>query len=250
MLPNIPALFPRSTLVGVTVAAALLAWTPPPQARVTQIIIDTKTSPAFGGQSFGAAGQYETPAGRAFGELDPHDPHNAIIQDIGLAPKNTNGNVEYMATFFVVKPIDMSKSSRLMWHDVPNRGGRLTIDVESRTKGDVGLSSGWQGDNSGATAPGPNNDYVVVPVAKNPDGSSITGPIIGRIVNVSGVNSQRMFVHTNPVPYKPATLDTMRATLTCATRRNDEMRGNLHHLYRQVMSLWGVASGGCKPEVK
>ena len=47
-----------------------------------------------------------------------------------------------MATFFLVKPIDMSKSSRLMWHDVPNRGGRLTIVAASRMDGDVGFQPG------------------------------------------------------------------------------------------------------------
>ena len=78
-------------------------------------------------------------AGRAFGELDPNDPHNAIINDIKLAPKNANGKVEYMATFFLVKPIDMSKSSHLMWQDVPNRGGRITLAPASRNDGDVGL---------------------------------------------------------------------------------------------------------------
>jgi hypothetical protein len=83
MLPNRPNLFRKSVLLGIT-ALALLAWAPPTQARVTRIIIVTKTSPAFGGQSFGPAGQYETLAGRAFGELDPGEPHNAIIQDIDL----------------------------------------------------------------------------------------------------------------------------------------------------------------------
>jgi hypothetical protein len=223
MFPNRPDLF-RSALLSVT-ALAMLAWAPPTHARVTRIIVDTKVSPAFGGQSFGAAGQYETLAGRAFGELDPSDPHNAIIQDIDLAPKNANGNVEYMATFFLVKPIDMSKSSRLMWHDVPNRGGRLTIVAASRMDGDVGLSSGWQGDNSGATAPAANNDYVVVPIAKNPDGSSITGSVLGRILNVSGVNSQPMIVHSNPVPYRPATLDTKQATLT--THASETIQGDI-----------------------
>lgn len=224
MFPNRPDLFRRSALLSIT-ALALLAWAPPTQARVTRIIVDTKTSPAFGGQSFGAAGQYETLAGRAFGELDPDDPHNAIIQDIDLAPKNATGNVEYTATFFLVKPIDMSKSSRLMWHDVPNRGGRLTLAAASRMEGDVGLSSGWQGDNSGATVPGANNDFVVVPIAKNPDGSSITGSVLGRIVNASGVGSQRMFVHTNPVPYRPATLDTKQATLT--THASETIQGKI-----------------------
>src|SRR5580765_2457565 len=179
--------------ISFALVAALLAMPSIADARVTKIVVEKKASPAFDGASFGAAGQYETLAGRAFGELDPNDPHNAIIQDIDLAPKNANGRVEYMATFFLVKPIDMSKSSRLMWHDVPNRAGRLTLAAASRVDGDVGLSSGWQGDNSGATVPGANNDYVVVPVAKNPDGSAITGSVLGRIVNASGPDSQPMF---------------------------------------------------------
>src|SRR5438552_1313894 len=200
--------FGRLSCVSIVVAIALLAWVSPAQARVKKIVVDKKVSPAFDGASFGAAGQYETLAGRAFGELDPNDPHNAVITDIRLAPKNANGKVEYVATFFLVKPIDMSKSSHLMWEDVPNRGGRITIVVAERNEGDIGLSAGWQGDNSGNTAPGPNNDYGVVPVAKNPDGSPVTGLVIGRIVNVSGPGSQSMFVQTNPMPYKPMSPDT------------------------------------------
>jgi len=183
-------------------------------ARVKKIVIDTKVAPAFDGATFGDAGQYETLAGRVFGEIDPNDPHNAIITDIRLAPKNANGKVEYIASFFLVKPVDMSKSSHLMWQDVPNRGGRLTIVVGERNYGDVGLSSGWQGDNSGNTVPSEKNDYAVVPVAKNPDGSPITGLVMGRIVNANGVDSKPMIVNANPVPYKPASLDTTKATLT------------------------------------
>src|ERR1700724_3227972 len=135
MLPRVPYVFHKPFLLGALVSAALLAWTPPTQTRVTRIIVDMKVSPAFDGASFGAAGQYETLAGRVFGELDPNDPHNAIITDIRLAPRNANGKVEYMATFFLVKPIDMSKSSHLMWQDVPNRGGRITIAVAERMFG-------------------------------------------------------------------------------------------------------------------
>ena len=199
---------------GLAAASMLAAMAVTADARVTKIVIDTKVSPAFDGASFGGAGQYETLAGRAFGELDPNDPHNAIIQDIKLAPRNARGMVEYMASFQLVKPIDMSKSSRLMWHDVPNRAGRLTIVPLERIAGDIGLSSGWQGDNSGATAPRSNNDYVVVPAAKNPDGSPITGRVMARILNVSGKNSQPMIVHSNPVPYRPISLDTSEASLT------------------------------------
>ena len=201
----------------LSIAVMLLVWTSSAQAEVKRIVIDRKVSPAFDGKSFGAAGQYETLTGRAFGELDPNDPHNRVITDIQLAQRNANGKVEYVATFFLVKPIDMTRSSRLMWHDVPNRGGRVTLAEVERALGDVGLSSGWQGDNSGATAPGPNNDYVVVPIARNADGSPITGHVIGRIVNRAGFDSQPIFVQGNPMPYKPATLDTASATLVTHT---------------------------------
>ena len=196
----------------------LLAWTAPADAQVEKIVIDQRVSPAFDGASFGTAGQYETLAGRAFGELDPNDPRNAIITDIRLAPTNARGMVEYIATFFVVKPIDMSRSSHLMWHDVPNRGGRVTIPAAEREFGDVGLSSGWQGDNSGGTAHhAAGREYVVVPVARNPNGSAITGLVPGRIMNATGVNSQPLIVHSNPMPYPPVSLDTTAATLTTAT---------------------------------
>ena len=196
------------SLLAVVVLAA------PADAEVKKIVIDKKVSPAFDGKTFGTAGQYETLAGRAFGELDPNDAHNRIITDLQLAPRNRNGRIEYVASFFLVKPIDMSKSSRMMWHEVPNRGGRLTIPEAERLLGDVGLSSGWQGDNSGNTAPADDNDYVTVPVARNRGGSPITGLVLGRIVNASGPDSRPMGVNANPVPYKPADLDTTKATLT------------------------------------
>src|ERR1044071_2741169 len=141
----------RTALMATSAGLAFALATAPAEARVTKIVIEKKTSPAFDGASFGTAGQYEILVGKAYGELDPKDPHNTIITDIGLAPKNAKGNVEYVATFQITKPIDMSKASHLMWHDVPNRGGRITIPVAERNLGDVGLSSGWQGDAMGPT---------------------------------------------------------------------------------------------------
>jgi len=185
------------------------------RASVTRIVVDQVTSPAFDGESYGDVGQYESLEGRAFGELDPNDPLNAIIQDIELAPRNANGKVEYMATFFLVKPIDMTKASGLLWQYVPNRGGRITLSPQRRAAGDVGLSSGWQGDDSGGTAhDNPGRDFVVVPFARHPDGSAITGMVLGRIINAEGRVSSPIIVHSNPIPYEPVTLDTSSASLT------------------------------------
>src|SRR6266567_1571503 len=202
-------LFSRSALFSV-VAAVSLAWAPSSDARVTKIIIDSPAAyPNSHNLLTGQDIQYETVTGRAFGELDPNDPHNAIITDIQVAPRNQKSKVEYIASFFIVKPVDMSLASGLMWHDVPNRGGRITITSDLRNSHDVGLSSGWQGDNAVATAV-PANASSLTPVTpssnewvKTPVLSGVTGRILGRIINRSGTN-QPLNVMGNPIPYFPA----------------------------------------------
>lgn len=188
----------------------------PAEARVTRIVIDATT--ALTGQAI----PYEQIRGRAFGELDPSDVHNAIITDIQFG-KDADGKVRYETSFVLTKPVDVSATSGFMWHDVPNRGGGITIAAAERSLGDIGLASGWQADNAGGTAVPVNrsvftNHWVAVPYARNPDGSPVTGSILGRIVNRSGVASAPLNVMGNPVPYLPASLDTTRATLVTHTR--------------------------------
>ncbi|HEY6430670.1 MAG TPA: hypothetical protein VIZ17_01695, partial [Acetobacteraceae bacterium] len=69
------------------VAGALIGGSSPSDARITSIVIDS-TTPVTG-----APIPYQAIKGRVFGELDPADPHNTIIQDITLAPKDANGKV-------------------------------------------------------------------------------------------------------------------------------------------------------------
>ena len=76
------------------VAAGLLVATPA-SAAVTKLIVE-KTTPMAGG--------YELLEGHFSGALDPNDKHNAIINDIKLAPKNAAGKVEYSATFAIARP--------------------------------------------------------------------------------------------------------------------------------------------------
>src|SRR5438132_735876 len=76
-------------------------------ASVTRIVIDEKQSPTYDGKSFGGIGPYEKLTGHVFGELDPKDPRNQIINDIDLAPKNQSGKVQYEATFTLLKPVDV-----------------------------------------------------------------------------------------------------------------------------------------------
>src|SRR3954471_22713756 len=159
-------------------------------ARITRIVID-ETVP-FAGPSGAIA--YEQVAGRAFGELDPALPMNAIIQDIQLA-KDPDGKVRYVATFVIYKPVDLSKASGLLWHDVPNRGRVFPQAPEERAFGDIMLASAWQGDNAGQTAvkdkaSATGLQWLKVPVARGPGGTPITGEVFARIVNRSGKASQ------------------------------------------------------------
>jgi len=213
----------RRPAFGLGIGALLVAVTLPAHARVTRIVIDdTQPLATAAGQTI----EYEQISGRAFGELDPRDARNAIIQDIQLG-KSTDGKVRYTASFVITRPVNLAQVSGMMWHDVPNRGTPIAINVAERNFGDIGLASGWQGDNAAinaanGTAVRPTmlvggRHFVQVPVAKNSDGSAVTGRVFGRIVNRSGPDSQRLIVQTNPVPYLPATLDTAQARLVTRT---------------------------------
>jgi hypothetical protein len=94
-----------------------------PQAKITRIEI-TKVEPAFSGQSFGAAGVFERVIGRAHGELDPALPENSVIQDLGLAPRNARGMVEYTTDLAILGPADPAKSNRTLLFNVINRGNK------------------------------------------------------------------------------------------------------------------------------
>lgn len=215
----------RGTLIAAAVALSL----PAAQARVTRIVVDdVKPLAPAAGQTVA----YEQISGRAFGELDPRDPQNAIIQDIELG-KDADGKVRYEASFVLTKPVDLAGASGLMWHDVPNRGSPIVINVAERNFGDIGLASAWQGDNAAINATNGTawrstmlvggRHFVKVPVARNADGSPVTGLVFGRIVNRSGPNSQPLVVQTNPVPYRPQ--DLSRTNDRLVTRDGESTTG-------------------------
>ena len=186
-------------LAAVAGTAALTTATA--EARITRIEI-AKTEPAFAGASFGAAGTYERLTGKAYGEVDPRAPANAGIQDISLAPRNAGGMVEYVTDIDIVRPADRSKSNGVLFFNIVNRGnkGGLTLfnadargtlaDVNGLTTAGDGFMQrqgytmiwfGWQPD----VAAGNNRTTMTVPVARNPDGSAITGIVRSELVTTT-----------------------------------------------------------------
>ena len=229
----------------MTLAAALVGSVAV-EAKVIHIVITSRT-PAFKGQSFGTTGSYELVRGTATGELDPADKHNAVITDIQLAPRNANGKVSYTTTFSLLKPVDAGKSNGFLVYDVVNRGNvrfasrftkfvlaAATPDPDATDAGDgsiykagfMVLANGWQGDMPLAEAT-LGREAIDVPIARNADGSSVTGPVTVRFAaGVPGYEQVNFSANMNtaslPGPGRtPASLDTKQATLISKTSESN-----------------------------
>lgn len=201
----------RITPAALLLSASLAALGPTASAQVLRLEIVSR-GPVSGGKAFGPAGAYEQVSGRVHGELDPADRRNRIICDVDLAPRNARGQVEYVATFSLVKPLDLAKASGVLVYSVVNRGnGSPTAGPE----GHISLVSGWQGD----VEPTPANQTIQVPVASRRDGAAITGPVLARFSDLRpGTNTAPIRIGSMGTAfYPPDTLDTAKATLTFHT---------------------------------
>jgi hypothetical protein len=224
-------LFTRIIIACGLIAAVSMYAALPAHAKVKKIQITSKESPAFGGYSWPGVGPYEKIVGRAFGELDPKDPKNAVIVDLQLAPRNAGGKVEYSFDFYILKPIDLSKGNHKMLYEPPNRGRKTIVALNRGVGGNdpgsiadavlLGNSflmpqgysisfSGW--DASAETNGSDLSTTITLPVARNRDGSSITGPSYEYIVNAGA---------SYALTYPAATLDRSKATLTHRVHLND-----------------------------
>jgi hypothetical protein len=213
---------------ALVLAAAMMLSGHAAQAQITRIVIDASRSetPAFEGRTFGPVGQYEKLRGTAYGEVDPADPRNAVITDVQLAPRNARGKVEYSMDVFILKPMDLRLGNRKVILDFNNRGdmriGVLNdapLSNNPRTAAHAGtgfvmslgysvVSNGWD-----FGASGTNDELTIsVPIVKNPDGSSMTGPSY-EYINFDNAKSVRY-----DLTYPAATLDKSKATLTVRAR--------------------------------
>ncbi len=199
----------RATLAAV----AILVLATPGQAQITRLVVEHT-------ETLGSDG-YEKLTGHAYGEVDPKLPLNAIITDLEFAPRNARGMVEYVATFTIIKPADMANASGVLLYFVPNRGrvnltdGRFLADA--RRQGHVLVASGWQGD----LEPTDGRETLAVPVARNPDGSSITGRVLARFSDMPADTTTLPIIRGRVTgTADPASLDTSKATLTRRASEN------------------------------
>jgi Alpha/beta hydrolase domain len=119
----------------ILVVAGVLA--PTAEARVMRVEV-TSRADIRDGKPFGAAGAYERIIGRVFFAADPANVHNQQIVDLGKAPRNAQGEVEFSADLYLLKPKDMSKGNGAVLFEVSNRGGRGILSIVNGRDGEFG----------------------------------------------------------------------------------------------------------------
>jgi len=205
--------------VGIHVGSA--------EARLTRIT--TTSSSVVDFASFGATGPYLKIAGTFEGEIDPADPRNAVIVDINLAPTTAN-KVRYTSTFFILRPVDLSKGNGKLFYDFGNRGSKRILEwfndgtasndpstVEHygngflMRQGYIVALNGYAGD----VNPGANIMSVTIPVAHNPDGSTVTGLVVAESVAGSATAT------TVNLPYTTNSMDPGNGVLTVREHGTD-----------------------------
>ncbi|MCC7417711.1 MAG: hypothetical protein IT176_11265 [Acidobacteria bacterium] len=206
--------------MGLSVGAA--------QAEVIRMQVVKVESPTFDGRVFGTVGRYEKVIARATMAVNPADPHNTIVVDISLAPRNAEGRVEFATDVVILRPVDLSKANKRIFFTVINRGNNNSLPLFNDVLGgsennptaaeDAGngylmregytlVWSGWQGD----VLPGDGRIKLDVPMLNN----------------VTGIDRMEfIFNHTNnpaegTLLYPAADLDPAKATLTVRQKPND-----------------------------
>ena len=181
-----------SVLKTVATVLLLLAVSLTPfaaQGRVIHVEISNR-SDVLDGKPFGIAGPYERLSGRVTFAVKPGAIHNRQIVDLGLAPLDSNGDVEFSADFLVLRPKDLARGNGAALFEVPNRGRILMLSLfdgggnssDPSADSDFGdgflLNNGYtlawvgcQADLAGV----PQRMRLDSPVARAADGSPLTG---------------------------------------------------------------------------
>jgi hypothetical protein len=160
-------------LVGTAVSIA--------EARVVRVEIASRGD-IENGKTFGTAGAYEKITGRIFFAVDPANLHNRQIVDLDKAPRNAQGEVEFSADLYLLKPKDMAKGNGAVLFEVSNRGGRGIVFLANGREGEYGDGFlmrqgytiawvGWEFDIPNQ----PERLKLWAPIAHDPGGKEIHG---------------------------------------------------------------------------
>lgn len=205
-------------------------------ARVVRVEVEGREA-ILDGKSFGLAGSYEKLAGRVFFAVDPENSANRIIADIDLAPRNSDGEVEFSSEFFLLKPRDAARGNGTVLYEVSNRGNKGMLSffnyasgspdpVDEKHFGDGFLLKegftllwlGWQFD----VPEVPGRIRLTTPVATK-DGKPIRGLVRGDFVVEDRVYDHLLSDRSH-IPYDVADPDAPGTQLTVRDRVESRRR--------------------------
>lgn len=116
----------RTALVTfpVFVLLALAASPSPARADVTRVEVKARTPIADAG--------YEKIAGLVYFAVNPRTAGNSVIADLEKTATTHDGRVEFSADFYILRPLDASRSNRVALVDVVNRGRKMVLSGFNR----------------------------------------------------------------------------------------------------------------------
>lgn len=161
---------------------------------------------------------FECIEGSLWFAFDPRAAANAEVVDLELAPRDGDGLVRCRADLYLLQPLDPERRSGTTLLEVSNRGGKAAVNYFGEDfLASRGLSVawvGWQADvprGRGAVA-------LDAPVARNADGSAITG-LVRCDWTVDVATSTLGLGHRNHRPYAIADADDPLNRLTWRSGR-------------------------------
>jgi hypothetical protein len=180
------------------------------------------------GRAFGGVGPYERLRGRVYFVIDSAAAENQAITDIRLAPRDSQGRVQFSSDFMMMRPVDGGRANgRLLFEagsaagpamlSVFNDATNALLPVSSAEAGngflmDQGYSLLWVGWNWDV-APGDGRLRADLPIALEA-GKPMFGRVLSEIALTEAATTARATGSALSVGYEPARPDDPDAQLT------------------------------------
>ncbi len=195
------------------VSAMLAVSTTQIEAKVARLeILSTETG--YDGRAFGEAGPYERIDAVAHFVLDPTSRRAARIVDIGEAPVNERGEVEFSAEVVILRPT--GNGSGTLFYEVPNRGRNLSFPLLNLSAGSGSFTVDDPGDGF-MMQQGHTLVWSGWQTGLDDDLLTIDLPVLEGVIGVSRdefIFDDAETASTGALSYPAADLDPAAATLT------------------------------------
>jgi len=212
---------------AVLVAALATALASPARAEVERIEILERAVLAEG-RAFGGVGPYERLRGRLTFLIDATAGENQAITDIRLAPRDSQGRIQFSTDFMMLRPVDGGRANgRLLYEAGPaagpamlsvfNDASNALLPVSSSDAGngflmDQGYSLLWVGWNWDVL-PGEGRLRADLPIALDA-GKPLFGRVLSEITVTQQTTTARATGGALNIGYEPARPDDPDAVMT------------------------------------